>query len=68
MNETPLIYTTKGNVPLDSVELKVEWFFEPEYVKLVEKAFDKASGELIKESAHVYSKFSVVGAAETGQF
>jgi hypothetical protein len=64
----PLIYTSRGNVPLDSVDIKVEWCVEPDYIKLVEKAFDKASGELIKESAHVYSKMGVAGSAEAGQF
>jgi hypothetical protein len=68
MSEVPLIYTSRGNVPLDSVDIKVEWFFEPDYVKLVEKAFDKVSGELIKESAHIYSKSSVMGVAQVGQF
>jgi hypothetical protein len=68
MIDVPLIYTSWGNVPLDSVEIKVEWFVEPDYIKVVEKAFDKESGELIKESAHVYSKMGVMGVAEAGQF
>ena len=65
---TPLIYTSQGNVPIDSVDIKVEWFIEPEYIKLVERAFDKASGELVKESAHVYSKMGVTGESAIGQF
>lgn len=68
MNDTPLIYTSRGNVPIDSVDIKVEWFIEPDYIKVVEKGYDKTSGELIKESAHVYSKAGVMGSATVGQF
>ena len=65
---TPLIYTSWGNVPIDSVDLRVEWFLEPDYIKVVEKGYDKASGELIKESAHVYSKMGVAGESAIGKF
>jgi hypothetical protein len=52
--ETPLIYTSKGNVPVSSLTYEPRWEHSPgNYLKFVEQYRD-ASGEVVKESAHVY--------------
>lgn len=48
----PLIHTSKGNVPVSSLDYSVEWDIQEEYVKLTERYTDKA-GEVVRESAHV---------------
>lgn len=57
----PLIYTKNGNVPIDSVQLHVEWGFGPQFVKVREFYTDKATGEIVKDGAHVYSTQGIAG-------
>jgi hypothetical protein len=66
MDETPLIFTSKGNVPLDSVQQSVEWTITDDYIVFAEQYTD-ATGEVVKRSAHVYSRKGVsdLGAAGT---
>jgi hypothetical protein len=62
MNE-PLIYTSKGNLPIASLTYETEWLLlqrEPLALKFVERHF--LDGEVVKESAHVYDERSVFGA------
>ncbi len=47
----PLIFTTKGNIPLDSVTQVVEWRVSPDQIIFIEKYF--LGEELVKESTHV---------------
>ena len=54
MNDTPLIYTTKGNLPIDSLEYSHTWEETPDYIKFVET--HKLDGEIVKQAAHVYIK------------
>lgn len=65
--ETPLIHTSLGNVPVDSLVYVAEWDITPTYIKFVEKYTDKSSGEIVRQNAHVYSMASVVGEAATGE-
>ena len=58
--DAPLIYTSKGNVPIDSLTYETAWDDQPDYTKFVERYRD-ASGEVVKESAHVYSLAGVTG-------
>lgn len=52
--DTPLIWTTKGNVPIESLSYQTAWDIKPpHYIKFVERYLD-ASGDVVKESAHVY--------------
>lgn len=51
---TPLIYTTKGNLPIDSLEYSTNWAINDEFIQLTETY--KLDGEVVRESAHVYSK------------
>jgi hypothetical protein len=56
----PLIYTSKGNLPIDSLSYQTRWELTDEYIKFVERYLD-ATGEVVRESAHVYSKQPVTG-------
>lgn len=50
----PLIYTSKGNLPVASLEYRAEWDDQPDYVKLTETY--TLAGEVVKQSAHVMGK------------
>lgn len=56
----PLIFTSKGNVPLSTLTLETEWDLQETYIKFVERYRD-STGEVVKESAHVYSKIGLTG-------
>ena len=56
MNEdTPLIYTSKGNVPIDTLRYEHRWSETEDYVSFEEIWYDQ-SGELVKNSRHVLAK------------
>lgn len=58
MEEKRLIWTVRGNLDLDSLDHKVQWESAPDYVKFIETyTFD---GEVVKQSAHVLSRQSLV--------
>lgn len=50
-NVEPLVFTTKGNIPISSLEYFNRWEDSPEYVKFTEGY--KLNGEVVKEGAHV---------------
>lgn len=57
MNDEPLIYTSKGNLPIASLEYRHSWEFRPsketcEAIHFVEEYF--LEGECVKRAAHVY--------------
>ncbi len=51
---TPLIYTTKGNLPEPSLRHETEWVDTQDFIKLVIRHY--LGDEIVKESAHVYGK------------
>lgn len=51
MAEEPLIWTTKGNLPISILAASVTWVVTPEFVKMTETY--RLDGEVVKESAHV---------------
>lgn len=51
-NDVPLIWTSKGNVPVDSLAYQARWEITDKFVKLIEVYHD-STGELVKENAHV---------------
>lgn len=53
-DEVPLIYTSRGNLPVDALEYKTQWVNTDDYIKFVETY--SLNGEVVKESAHVYAK------------
>lgn len=52
MNDEPLIYTTKGNVPVSSLEARPEWEIGDSRIVFKDRYF--LNDELVKESQHVY--------------
>jgi hypothetical protein len=52
MTDEPLIYTSKGNLPLSSLTYEVKWERTDTYVKFVE-IHRTADGEVVREAAHV---------------
>lgn len=52
--DVPLIYTTRGNLPVSSLAYSVRWEDAAEYLKFVETY--TLDGEVVRESAHVYAK------------
>lgn len=61
ITDEPLIYTSKGNLPVSSLKLETSWLDTPEYVQFVERYL--LDGEVVKESAHVLARtgFSMDG-------
>lgn len=53
-NEIPLIWTSKGNLPIADLRYETSWEVTPDYIKLIENYYD-STDELVKSSAHVYS-------------
>jgi hypothetical protein len=59
----PLIWTSKGNLPLSSLAYKTSWEDTPTYTAFVEE--HTLDGEVVKRSVHVMAKqgFELAGAA-----
>ena len=65
--EEPLIWTSKGNLPLLTLTYQTAWDVQPSYIKFVERYLDTA-GEVVKESAHVYDRLGVSGLGAAATF
>lgn len=52
--DVPLIYTSIGNLPIDSLKYSYQWEDTPEYTKFTE-TYSK-DGIIVKQSSHVYSR------------
>jgi hypothetical protein len=63
----PLIYTSRGNLPIASLRVEASWDINRDYIKLVERYVDEA-GEVVRESAHVYSFKGMTGEGAAGAF
>lgn len=50
----PLIHTSRGNLPIASLQYETRWEDAPDYIKFVEVY--RLDGEVVRESAHVYAK------------
>jgi hypothetical protein len=55
MQETPLIWTSKGNVPVDSLRYEHQWIDNADETTLVECWFD-ASNEVVKKNVHMFGR------------
>lgn len=51
MSAEPLIYTTKGNLPVASLRHEVEWRIEAAQIVFLETYF--LGDEIVKQNAHV---------------
>jgi hypothetical protein len=58
MSDTPLIYTSKGNVPEASLTYRHGWVDTETYISFEERWYD-ATGELVKNNAHIYRKTGI---------
>lgn len=58
--DEPLIYTSRGNVPIASLKFEVHWIVNDDYIQVIER-YRAEDGEIVKEGAHVYSKRGVTG-------
>jgi hypothetical protein len=59
----PLIWTSKGNLPLSALTYETVWEDHPDHVKFVER--HRLDGEVVKESCHVYNRAGLVLGAES---
>ncbi len=50
--EIPLIYTSKGNVPVNSLAYTHSWEQSPEHIKFAEEWRDE-TGEVVKSNVHL---------------
>lgn len=66
MDETPLIYTTKGNVPIDSLIHCPTWEEGDDYIKFIDTY--TLDGEVVKQSVHLKIKRGISVMLEQGSF
>jgi hypothetical protein len=60
----PLIYTSRGNLPIASLAYSHRWENTDDYLKFVE-TYKASDGEVVRESVHVYGKRQLdIGAAQ----
>lgn len=64
MNDEPLIYTTKGNLPIASLDYSHAWDDQPTAIVFTETY--KLDGEVVKRAVHVLSKVGVAGEGGVG--
>lgn len=50
--ETPLIWTSKGNLPVSDLTHGVEWQVTPEQIIFIERYL--LDGQIVKQSSHVH--------------
>jgi hypothetical protein len=55
MIDKPLIWTVRGNVPVDSLRYEHEWEHTAEFLKLHERWYFE-DGELARNNIHAYGK------------
>ena len=60
----PLIWTTKGNLPIDTLEYEHSWEDTPDQVTF--KEIYRLDGEIVKQSAHVYIRKGLTVFSEQG--
>jgi hypothetical protein len=59
MNETPLIWTSKGNVPIASLKYEHKWIDTPEETTLHEMWYAE-DGELVKNNVHMFGRKQLI--------
>lgn len=63
--DEPLIWTSKGNLPVSALRYETGWHFEPgKYIQFRERYF--LGDELVKESAHVLQLTGVTVDMQSG--
>lgn len=62
--DAPLIFTSLGNLPVDSLEYQPSWDDQPGYIVFREKYL--LNGEIVRENSHAYSKRGVLAEGFAG--
>lgn len=65
-DERPLIWTSKGNLPIEDLDYEAKWRVEDDAITFAE--IYKLNGEVVKESAHVLTRQQLHAPGEAGQF
>jgi hypothetical protein len=52
MNDEPLIYTIRGNLPVASLAFEVKWRVEPDFVSMTE-IYTAEDGVIVRQDSHV---------------
>lgn len=61
---TPLIYTTKGNLPIADLQYATQWFENADEIGMIETY--QHEGEEVRRSVHIMKKLGAdVGAEQT---
>lgn len=63
--DTPLIWTTKGNIPIEGLQYSTEWQETADQVRFIETY--KQDDEVVKRSIHVMIKQGLSVFGEQGQ-
>ena len=66
MNDEPLIWTSKGNLPISSLKYETYWHDMPETLKFVERY--SLGDEIVRESAHIFVKRGTHATGQQGIF
>lgn len=64
--DTPLIYTTKGNLPIESLQYRHQWLEDDVAITFVEEYY--LDGELVKRNSHARLKKGLDAAVEAQLF
>lgn len=64
--DEPLIYTTKGNIPLSSLQYTHQWLEDDIAITFVEEY--RLSGEVVKRNAHAKLKKGLEAAIQNQLF
>jgi hypothetical protein len=63
-DETPLIWTSKGNLPISDLEYSMQWAETEDYIKFIETY--KQDDEIVKQSVHTLLKKGLPVEVEQG--
>jgi hypothetical protein len=55
MTDVPLIYTSKGNVPVESLSYEKDWLIDDDLIVFTEVWRDD-TGAIVKNNVHMYAK------------
>lgn len=64
--EVPLIWTTKGNIPIEGLDHAVQWLEDDTSISLIETF--KLNGEVVKRNVHARLKEGVAAIPEQATF
>lgn len=66
--ETPIVFTSKGNVPQDTLDYHHEWVVNEDVIRFREFYTEKATGEIVRDSTHIYLPKGAAAGAVAGGF